>query len=86
MTSDDERRLVLAQNDLLRVEGVRGKYFQALRRCCICLKNQCDNQSECRKEFEIWAKKEWSRALQDEHVRRHPGEGSPRYYEGTGPD
>lgn len=64
-TSDEERDLVLRQNEMLRgaEQGAKGPHFQRLRRCCICLMSSCADLSACRSEFARWAEKKWDTAI-----------------------
>lgn len=80
MTTDEQRDIVLRQNDALpRAER------PSLRRCCICLRSigDCAKPDDCRAQFAQWAERKWTDALAKEHVRRHPSE--PVVYFGDGP-
>jgi hypothetical protein len=68
-TTDEERHVILQQNDALRRrgDGKNGRLFQRLRRCCICLQNSCADQAACRAEFTEWAERKWDAAV-DKHL------------------
>ena len=77
MTSDEEREVVLQQNDALRERFInrsdyrvrqgplRQDIFQRLRRCCICLQASCVDQSACRAEFAEWTERKWNNAVDE---------------------
>lgn len=81
VTSDLEREAVLRQNELLRDPRFKD-CFQALRRCCVCLRGSCEDKASCSAEFEAWTKSKWAAELGKEHVRRHPGVGTPLFGDG----
>jgi hypothetical protein len=71
-TTDEEREVILAQNDQLRnrFRISRPETFQRLRRCCICLQASCADQGACRAEFAAWATAKWDTAVREECLAR----------------
>lgn len=81
VTSDEERDIVLRQNDALPPD-----YRRSLRRCPICLNTGgCPSPSICRLELAEWAKRKWTAELEKEYARRYPNESPISFDDGPIP-
>jgi hypothetical protein len=81
-TTDEEREIVLRQNDALREQLInRSDYrvpqgpfrpdtYRRLRRCALCLQGSCADQAACRAEFATWTERIWDAAVRAECAAR----------------
>jgi hypothetical protein len=61
ITTDEEREPILSQNNWLF--QTYPHLFQRLRRCAICLANECAEPYACQREFQDWQDRERQKAV-----------------------